>query len=270
MSERNLALVTGASGGIGLELARLLAEKGFNLVLLARSRNKLEELARELETAHGIQAAVVAADLSEPDAPQAVFDELLQKAIQVDLLVNNAGLMIEAAFKKTSLHDHLQLLQVNVLALTALTRLFIEPMLARNSGQILNVASIASFMPVPNLAVYAASKAYVLSFSEALSEEIKGSKVTVTMSWGHGYCHGPWYRPWRLASLYDHGCQNGRPRRIQSLHGGQDRPCRRDPQRACRAVGEVSAQLAGASGRWSSRQKSRHIGKIRHRNLRDA
>jgi short-subunit dehydrogenase len=91
MSERNLALVTGASGGIGLELARLLAEKGFNLVLLARSRNKLEELARELETAHGIQAAVVAADLSEPDAPQAVFDELLQKAIQVDLQVNNAA-----------------------------------------------------------------------------------------------------------------------------------------------------------------------------------
>ena len=161
MSEKNLALVTGASGGIGLELARLLAENGFDLVLLARSRNKLEELARELKTAHGIQATVVAADLGEPDAPQAVFDELVQKRIEVDLLVNNAGLMIEAGFGKTSLHDHLQLLQVNVLALTALTRLFIEPMLARNRGRILNVASIAAFMPVPNLAVYAASKAYV-------------------------------------------------------------------------------------------------------------
>ena len=180
MSEKKLALVTGASAGIGLELARLLAENGFNLVLLARSRHKLEELARELKTADGIQASVVAADLGEPDAPQAVFDELVQKGIQVDFLVNNAGLMIEAGFKKTSLHDHLQLLQVNVLALTALTRLFIEPMLARNSGRILNVASVAAFMPVPNLAVYAASKAYVLSFSEALSEEIKGSKVTVT------------------------------------------------------------------------------------------
>ena len=180
MSEKNLARVTGASAGIGVELARLLASKGFNLMLLARNRNKLEVLAGELKTAHCIQVTVVAADLGEPDAPQAVCDELLQKGIQVNFLVNNAGLMIEARFTKTRLHNHRQLLQVNVLALTALIRLFMEPMLARNSRRILNVASVAAFMPVPNLAVYAASKAYVLSFSEALSEEIKGSKVTVT------------------------------------------------------------------------------------------
>lgn len=176
---KKLTLVTGASGGIGSNLRDFSRRTDLTWCCL-RSRNKLEDLATELKAAHAFEVTVVAADLGEPDAPQAVFDELLQKGIQVDLLVNNAGLMMEAGLKKTSLHDHLQLLQVNVLALTALTRLFIEPMLARNSGRILNVASIAAFMPVPNLVVYAASKAYVLSFSEALSEEIKGGKVTVT------------------------------------------------------------------------------------------
>ena len=179
-SERQCALVTGASGGIGLELARVLAANKFSLMLLARNRDKLHALARELNADHGVDATVIPADLGDPGAPQAVFDTLKDAGARVDLLVNNAGLLFEGRFNATSLEDQLQLLQVNVVAMTALTRLFLGPMLERNTGRILNVASVAAFMPVPNLAVYAASKAYVLSFGEALSQELSGTKVTVT------------------------------------------------------------------------------------------
>ncbi|MCC8935551.1 SDR family oxidoreductase [Bradyrhizobium sp. Arg68] len=179
-NEGQCALVTGASGGIGLELARVLAANGFSLVLLARSRDKLQELARELKASYGTKVTIVAADLSEPAAPQAVFDSLKDAGVRVDLLVNNAGLLLEGCVSTIGLDDQLRLLQVNVVAMTALTRLFLAPMLERNSGRILNVASVAAFMPVPNLAVYAASKAYVLSFGEALSQELSGSKITLT------------------------------------------------------------------------------------------
>ena len=174
------ALVTGASAGIGQELARVLAANRFSLVLLARSRDKLRDLARELKADHGTNVTIIAADLAEPGAPQAVFDSLKEAGTQVDLLVNNAGLLFEGRFNAITLDEQLRLLQVNIVALTALTRLFLGPMLERNHGRILNVASVAAFAPVPNLAVYAASKAYVLSFGEALSQELSGSKVTVT------------------------------------------------------------------------------------------
>ena len=179
-NEGQCALVTGASGGIGLELARTFAENRFSLVLLARSRDKLEDLARELEARHGTKVTIVPADLSEPGAAQAVFDSLTDAGVQIDLLVNNAGLLLEGRFGAIGLDEQLRLLQVNIVALTALTRLFLGPMLERNCGRILNVASVAAFMPVPNLAVYAASKAYVLSFGDALSQELSGTKVTVT------------------------------------------------------------------------------------------
>jgi len=174
------ALITGASGGIGLELARVLAANGFNLVLLARSRDKLEDLARELGAQHGTRVTIVPADLSEPGAAQAVFDSLTDAGVQIDLLVNNAGLLLEGRFGAIGLDEQLRLLQVNIVALTALTRLFLGPMLERNCGRVLNVASVAAFMPVPNLAVYAASKAYVLSFGDALFQELSGTKITVT------------------------------------------------------------------------------------------
>jgi short-subunit dehydrogenase len=174
------ALVTGASAGIGLELARVFAANQFSLVLLARSRDKLQDLARELKAAHESRVTVVPADLSDPNAPQAVFDTLKEAGIQIDVLVNNAGLLSEGRFSAIDLDEQLRLLQVNIVAMTALTRLFLEPMLERNRGRILNVASIAAFAPVPNLAVYAASKAYVLSFGEALSQELGSSKITVT------------------------------------------------------------------------------------------
>ena len=174
------ALVTGASGGIGLELARVLAANRFSLVLLARSRDKLEDLARELGAQHGTRVTIVPADLGEPGAAQAIFDSLNDARVQIDLLVNNAGLLLEGRFSAISLDEQLRLLQVNIVALTALTRLLHEPMLERNRGRVLNVASVAAFMPVPNLAVYAASKAYVLSFGDALSQELSGTQVTVT------------------------------------------------------------------------------------------
>ena len=173
------ALVTGASAGIGQELARVLAANRLNLVLLARSRDKMQDLARELKADHGTNVTILAADLAEPGAPQAAFDALKDAGTQIDLLVNNAGLLFEGRFGGIALDEQMRLLQVNVVALTALTRLFLGPMLERNQGRILNVA-IAAFAPVPNLAVYAASKAYVLSFGEALSQELSGSKVTVT------------------------------------------------------------------------------------------
>ena len=160
-NEGQSALVTGASGGIGLELARVLAANRFSIVLLARSRDKLEDLARELEARHGTKVTIVPADLSEPGAAQAVFDSLTDAGVQIDLLVNNAGLLLEGRFGAIGLDEQLRLLQVNIVG-------------------ILNVASVAAFMPVPNLAVYAASKAYVLSFGDALSQELSGTKVTVT------------------------------------------------------------------------------------------
>src|SRR6516162_11269618 len=123
------ALVTGASGGIGLELARVLAANGFNLVLLARSRDKLEDLARELGAQHGTRVTIVPSDLGEPGAAQAIFDSLNDARVQIDLLVNNAGLLLEGRFSAISLDEQLRLLQVNIVALTALTRQLLEPML---------------------------------------------------------------------------------------------------------------------------------------------
>lgn len=173
-------LVTGASAGIGQELAKAFAQGGFALVLLARRRDKLRELAQDLMATHGVDVTILPADLSDPKVPRAIFDALQERAIEIDILVNNAGVLFEGAFAATALDDHLRLLQINIMALTALTRLFLEPMLHRRSGRILNVASASAFMPIPSLAIYAASKAYVLSLTEALSEELKGTGVTAT------------------------------------------------------------------------------------------
>jgi uncharacterized protein len=183
--ERQTALVTGASSGIGLELAREFAAGGYNLVLVARSEKKLEELAAELRDRHGVDARVLAKDLSKPQAP----DELFQEAgapTPVDVLVNNAGFATFGPFAETDLGRELEELQVNVVALTHLTKKFLPGMLARRRGGVLNVASTAAFQPGPLMAVYYATKAYVLSFSEALAEELRGTGVTVSV-----LCPGP-------------------------------------------------------------------------------
>jgi short-subunit dehydrogenase len=174
------ALITGASGGIGEELARLFAANGHDLVLVARGERKLAALAGELARAHGVQSRVLAADLSDPGAPPRLFDALAEQGIAIDVLVNNAGFGARGAYAEIDYEIERRMIQVNVAALTHLTRLFLPGMLARRKGKILNVASTAGYVPGPFMAVYYASKAFVLSFTEALAEELHGSGVTVT------------------------------------------------------------------------------------------
>ena len=183
---RQTALVTGASSGIGLEICRALAEQGFDLILVARNEAKLAELAGELAEQHPIDAKPFAADLTQPGAGQQIYDKLASQATHVDVLVNNAGFGAHGAFVELALQRQLDMIAVNITALTALTRLFLPNMRARRRGRILNVASTAAFQPGPNMAVYYASKSYVLSFSEALAEELTGSGVSVTC-----LCPGP-------------------------------------------------------------------------------
>jgi short-subunit dehydrogenase len=174
------ALITGASGGIGYELAKLFANDRHNLVLVARSGPKLTQFADELERQFGISAKPVALDLAADAAPQFLFDQLQREAIAVDLLVNNAGSGRYGEFAEVPLQEHLGQIQLNVRALTALTKLFLGPMLTRRSGRIMNVASTAGFQAGPLMAVYYATKAYVILFSEALANELEKSGVTVT------------------------------------------------------------------------------------------
>jgi short-subunit dehydrogenase len=180
------ALITGASSGIGLELAKLFARDGYDLVLVARRREKLEALGAELGQRHGIRFRVIAADLADPAAPAEIMRQVGAASVTVDVLVNNAGFGELGAFVKTDLDTAGRMIEVNVTALTALTKLFLPGMLARRRGRILNVASTAGFAPGPLMAVYYATKAYVISLSEALAEELRGSGVSVTV-----LCPGP-------------------------------------------------------------------------------
>ena len=174
------ALITGASSGIGYELAKLFANDHHNLVLVARSAAKLTQFADELHHQFGVTVRNVPLDLTAVPAPQFLFDQLQREGIAVDILVNNAGYGVFGEFAKISAEESLGQIQLNVTALTHLTRLFLGPMLERRSGRIMNVASTAGFQPGPLMAVYYATKAYVISFSEALANELKGSGVTVT------------------------------------------------------------------------------------------
>jgi uncharacterized protein len=180
------ALVTGASGGIGLELVRLFARDGYHVVMVARSADKLREIGRELELRTGATTTVVPADLADPGAPPEILRRLEADGLQVDVLVNNAGLGSFGLFAEIDAMDDLRMIQVNVTALTHLTKLFLPGMLRRKHGAILNVASTAAFQPGPLMAVYYATKAYVLSLSEALANELEGSGVTMTC-----LCPGP-------------------------------------------------------------------------------
>ena len=174
------ALVTGASSGLGLEYAKLFAAAKHDVLLVARRRDRLEALAAELRSAHGVQAHVVAADLGSPQGPEQVFEEA--RRLEVEFLVNNAGLGASGAFAELPLGRELEMIQVNVTALVSLTRLFLPAMLARKRGRILNVGSTAGFPPGPFMAVYYASKAFVNSFTEALWYELRGTGVTATVS----------------------------------------------------------------------------------------
>lgn len=175
-----IALITGASSGIGMELARLHASRGGALVLVARSEDKLQALAAELRSAHGVRVTVLAKDLAKPSAAQEVHDEVRSAGIAVDYLINNAGFGGQGAFHERRWADDLAMIQLNVVALSALTRLFLPDFVARGSGRVLNVSSTASLMGGPLQAVYYATKAYVTSFSNAIAEELRGTGVTVT------------------------------------------------------------------------------------------
>ena len=181
MSERApAALITGASGGIGYELAKLFAKDHHNLVLVARNGSRLAQVADELQRQFGITVKTFALDLAEPAAPQSLFAQLQSAGVAVDILVNNAGYGRYGEFAEVSLEDNLGQIQLNVTALTELTKLFLGPMLERRSGKIMNVASTAGFQPGPLMAVYYATKAYVISFSEALANELADKGIVVT------------------------------------------------------------------------------------------
>jgi short-subunit dehydrogenase len=180
------ALITGASSGIGRDLARLFAADGHNLVLVARRAEALRALAGDLARQHGIEASTIAADLVKPDAPARILSELSRAGTSIDVVVNNAGFGLQGTVAELPLERQLEMIQVNVTSLTALTRLFLPAMLRRNRGGILNVASTAAFQPGPLMAVYYATKAYVESFTEALAEEVRGTGLRVTC-----LCPGP-------------------------------------------------------------------------------
>jgi hypothetical protein len=180
------ALVTGASSGIGLELAKLFAADHYDLVLVARRQEHLDNLGKELTALHGVRCHTMAADLSALGAAANLVQRLERASLAVDILVNNAGFGALGRFARMDVERARSMIQVNVTALTELTRLLLPGMIAAGSGRILNIASTAGFVPGPLMTVYYATKAYVISFSEALREELRGSGVTVTV-----LCPGP-------------------------------------------------------------------------------
>ena len=177
---RKTALITGGSGGIGLELARQFAAHGHDVVLVARNRDALEAVAGKLEGKYAIRATAIPADLADPDAPSRIFDMVRAEGIQIEFLVNNAGFGLGGEFAETDINTELDMIQVNVSAVVHLTKLFMQPMILRRSGRIMNVASTAAFQPGPLMSIYYATKAFVLSFSEAIDEELRNTGVTVT------------------------------------------------------------------------------------------
>lgn len=182
----NTALITGASSGIGSELARLFAADGDDVVLVARREERLAELARAIEADHDVTATVVPQDLATREGPRELFEAVEERGLDVHTLVNNAGFGNYGAFDESDLDEELTMIDLNVTAVTALTKLFVGPMLDRGDGAVLNVASMAGMAPTPKQAVYSSTKAYVLSFSEALAYEFEDRGVDVT-----ALCPGP-------------------------------------------------------------------------------
>lgn len=174
------ALVTGASSGIGREIADVAAADGYDLVLVARREERLAELAAAVEADHGVTATVLPQDLAEPAAAETLYDAVRAEAIEIHTLVNNAGVPLYGRFTETDWGAERTMMRVNMIALTELTKLFVPSMIDRGAGAVLKTASLAAFYPIPKKAVYTATKSYVLSFSRALAHELDGDGVTVT------------------------------------------------------------------------------------------
>lgn len=174
------ALITGASNGIGLELAKVHASKGGNLVLVARNKSKLDELKTELESQYKVSVYIIGKDLSAINSAQEVYHETTKQNIQIDYLINNAGFGDFGMFVETDWNKELQMINLNISTLTQFTKLYLQDMVRRKGGKIMNIASTAAFQSGPTMAVYYATKAYVLSFSEAVDNEVRDKGVTVT------------------------------------------------------------------------------------------
>ncbi|MEW6005926.1 MAG: SDR family oxidoreductase [Stygiobacter sp.] len=183
---RNTALITGASNGIGLELAKVHASKGGDLVLVAKNKTKLDELKTELESQYKVSVYTIGKDLSTNNSAREVYEETTKQNIQVDYLINNAGFGNFGMFVETDWNKELQMINLNITTLTQFTKLYIQDMVKRRNGKIMNVASTAAFQSGPTMAVYYATKAYVLNFSEAVDNEVRDKGVTVTT-----LCPGP-------------------------------------------------------------------------------
>ena len=187
MNDHNpIALITGASSGIGYELAKIYAKNGHDLLLVARSADKLQRVAAEINAEYNAQVRTIAMDLADSDSAQKLFETVSKQVDHIDVLINNAGFADHARYAEEDMTTILEMIQLNITTLSQLTRLILPGMLARNSGRILNVASIAAFLPGPYMAVYYASKAYVLSFSQALAVELDNTEVYVS-----ALCPGP-------------------------------------------------------------------------------
>ncbi|PNY82140.1 SDR family NAD(P)-dependent oxidoreductase [Deinococcus koreensis] len=210
------ALITGASGGIGEEIARQLAARGAHLILVARSEDKLQALAQELSAQHGVQSHVIALDLTRPEAGAELEREIAARGLQVDILVNNAGFGGFSEFWEQDAGEIGRMIAVNIAALTDLTRRFLPGMVQRGRGRVLNVASTAAFMPGPMMAVYYATKAYVLSFSEAVNEELRGRGVGVS-----ALCPGPVETGFQAAADLNQSKLLSGPNRVAMLSAAQ-------------------------------------------------
>ncbi len=184
--EHGRALITGASSGIGAALARVFAGHGHDVILVARRQDRLEALASELSSSFKVRATCITADLADPSGPRRVYDAVADERLDVDYLVNNAGVGLYGKFAVTDLHAELAMIQLNVTSLVELTKRFLPAMVQRRRGRILNVASTAAFVPGPWMSIYYATKAFVLSFSGAIDYELEPSGITVTT-----LCPGP-------------------------------------------------------------------------------
>ncbi|HTF81024.1 MAG TPA: SDR family oxidoreductase [Cytophagales bacterium] len=179
-TENNYALITGATTGIGYELAKLFAKDGFNVILVARTAEDLESVANEFRVTYGVTVIPIAKDLFNPEAAFELYDDIKARGITVNILVNDAGQGVYGEFVDTDIRRQLKVIQLNISSLTALTYLYLKDMVARNEGRILQVASIVSESPAPLQSVYGGTKAYVLSFTEALINEVKDTDVVIT------------------------------------------------------------------------------------------
>jgi short-subunit dehydrogenase len=254
-------LITGASSGIGLELAKCFAADKSNLILVARNTAALEALAEELRRTHTIEVHVITADLAQTTAGLKIFEQTGRAGLTVDVLVNNAGFGLHGSFVELPLARQLEIIQVNIAALVELTGLFLPGMIQRQHGGILNVGSVAGFLPGPNMAVYYASKAFVLSYSEALYEELRGTNISVT-----NLCPGPTESNFSQVAR-SHRVRETRTRKMSaSLVAGighndfRNDQCLSVPGLKNKFLTAVAAKLLP---RWVSRKFTSHYNKLK-------